>query len=262
MPTLAEFRNAIEAPVGVTPHPYGVDSVVAATTPGDSAWMIGVEWASDVCGGARYSDASVCDDATDNYTIDRWCKLMGFDPFTVYSWSETSTLSRRSITSESQALTRLRAGEQAAVERKLRAQLAAAVPSPTAVAVTGYAGLDKLRAGLAWVESKLRGQYPGNGVVHLDVFTASLLGDHLRPQGSRLFTTLGTPVVVEATTGDDGVAVPTTSVIYGTGPLVMFRGSEDVTSVLNRDVNDWLGQASRTYLIGWDCTAVGATVTL
>jgi hypothetical protein len=262
MPTLAEFRNAIQAPVGVTPHPYGVDSVVAATTPGDPHWMAGVEWTSNVCGGARYTTASVCDDATDNFTLDRWCKLMGFDPFTVYSWSETSTFSGRNEGGEAQAIDRLRAGEQAAVEMRLRELLAAAVPSPTAVAVSTYAGTEKLLGGLAFVESKLRGQYPGNGVIHLDVFGASLLSAYLRPQGNRLLTALGTPVAVEASAGDLAATVPTTSTIYGTGPLVLFRGTEDVTTVLNRDVNDWIGQASRTYIVGWDCVAVGATVTL
>ena len=81
-------------------------------------------------------------------------------------------------------------------------------------------------------------------------------------------SSLGTPVAVEAT-GDDGAAVPTTALIYGTGQLVLYKGpveTEQFVEVGVRaaalGVNDARVKAWRPWLVGWDCVAVAATVTL
>lgn len=99
------------------------------------------------------------------------------------------------------------------------------------------------------------------GLIHVDRMAGGLLGDYLAPVGGRLVTPLGTPVAVEAT-GDDGAAVPTSTTMYATGQMVVYNGPVETTQFDDlTGVNDVRVKALRPWLVGWDCTAIGTTVT-
>jgi len=222
--------------------------------------------------GVQREDLTFCPDPLPPAaTPDRWCQWQNVRGFDVFALSETSI--EHAISDdhlERQTRDRLLAGEQSVVEAQLRAELAAAVPAPQAVSITGYTGRDKLIAGVAYVEQRLIERYPSLGVLHVDRFAGALVGDYLRSYGGRLVSPLGTPVAVEAT-GDDTPAVPTTALIYGTGQMVLYKGPVETeqfvevgirAAALELGVNDARVKAWRPWLVGWDCVAVGATVTL
>lgn len=246
------------------PNPYGLLSVAPPVSVADPHWLQGVEFES-LCGGrgVRREAFAFCPDPQPAAaTPDRWCQWVSLSPFAVFALSDTSV--QHGIPDEQlerQTRARLLAGEASAVEQELRAQLALAVPAPQTVAITGYTGRDKLIAGVAYLEQRLNEVYPSLGVIHVDRMAGGLLGDYLSPVGGRLVTPLGTPVAVEAT-GDDGAAVPTVTTMYATGQMVVYNGPVETTQFDDlAGVNDVRVKALRPWLVGWDCTAIGATVT-
>lgn len=269
MPTAVEIREAIEVPVTATPYPYGLFSVLPGQNPIDQHWGFGVEWRSVNCGNTvRVQEDAVCATLDDTWSPDRWCTTATADPFVLYSFvergSDAYSGARQRVADD--ARSRFEAGEQAGVEIAVRRRLAAAVPSPTAVSITGYAGTQKVLAGLAWVEQALAEATGNRGVIYMTRFAATLLGDYLKTSGGTLTTPLGTPVaaILSGTTNppDGTFAVPTATTIYGTGPAFLYRGEVDEFPINQMSTNDWQHKYGRPYLFGWDCTAVAASVTL
>jgi len=155
--TMTSVRG-VEVPAPpVVPYQYGLFSIAAATMIADPHWRIGIEWDS-ICGGrgVQREDLTFCPDPLPPAaTPDRWCQwqnIRGFDVFAVSDGSIEHALPDEHL--ERQTRDRLLAGEQSVVKAQLRAELAAAVPAPQAVAITGYTG----RAGRSG-----RGARPGRG---------------------------------------------------------------------------------------------------
>ena len=258
MVAVADLREAVAAPVTL-PHRYGLFSVVSPTVDATRE-DVGITWNSDVCGGVAVSENTICDPTFTAYDETLWCKELTYAPFSVYVRSSKSTGKGGDIRAqrEREVRARLIVGEQSGVERKLRLMLAAADASPQAVSIAGYAGVEKIQAGVAYIEKQITDLYGALGVIHMDRFAAGLAD--LTVEGGHLRTRLGTPVAAEA----DAVAeaVPTTTLIYGTGPLVMYQGDVEVFTGFDPAVNSVISLAVRQYVIGWDCFAVGASVTL
>lgn len=261
-------RERIEAPVNVTPYPYGLFSVLPGGNPVDQHWAFGVQWQSDCGNTVRVLEDVVCGADDMVPAADSYCTIVTADPFELYAALDDSSqgTSNAQALVKAKAQARFNAGEQAGVEIAVRRRLAAAVPSPTAVSITGYVGTEKLLAGLAYVEALLAETLGNRGVIYMTRFAATLLGMHLVTSGGSLTTKLGTPVAaIQAGSVNPPAgtfAVPTTSIIYGTGPAFLYRGPTDDYPLDRRETNDFTHIVSRPYLFGWDCAAVGASVTL
>lgn len=254
MVTTAEVHTRVAAPP-VSPQAYGLFSVAAPISPSDTGWQVGVSWESWACldpnvttdtcigmpstlavGGIK--EFEVCPDT------------QKFKPFTVYvGIKRAGGTVEVAQESASQVLAN---GEEYAAEKILWAEmLADAGALPAAVAPV---------LALGKVEKALAVGFRGRGVIHLDALTATVLGDHLTRSGSQLTTLLGTPVVVGSGYDFDN-AHP--GAIFGTGSVAVRRSGVSLISAWDTKINDELGLAERTYIVGYDCFITGqqATVT-
>lgn len=253
------FDNGVRAEVAApTPVPYrfGIFSVATPLPEGDGRWEGGgMEWVSEACVTPAFTNNECVDPSAPELVAQGMCVIMSYDPFTVYAVNNDSAGKTRDLTEAANiARARLEASEQFGVEEKLWALL---TPT-TEVAATSPA------MGLALVEQMLTESYPSMGVVHMSRLTATLLGELgiVHAEGNRLVTTLGTPVVAGGGYGQVNGVEPTDAAIYGTGPLVLLRGTVDTVRGFNRDVNSHYTIAQRPYAVGWDCSVVGATFTV
>lgn len=256
MATALSTWHVVEAPA-VVPHPHGIFAVAEPRVMTEAHWRLGVQWQSHGCV-ATDSTTSPCfiEDEIAALTPDDGCSVSTFDPFTVYAYSNAAVIGRTLDQHRDDAITRLLAGEQFGVEAEFWAMMTSEV---TTVNLTGYTA----RYALGVVEQLLGETYGGTGVIHVNRATAIILDDAIGVSGGRMQTVLGTPVVVGA--GYDQLASPPdgTGLIYGTGPVVLYRGDVDTRqSAVDRSLNEVSIIAQRDYVLGWDCTIVGAQVTL
>jgi hypothetical protein len=252
----------VAAPVA-TPYRYGLfsvaepRSVVGADLAPDDHWRLGVEWVSEACSAVEVTTGPCINEEIPSLSFNRDCSLFQFDPFTVYAFNTDAGPGRTVAQHRANAIARLTNGEQRTVETVLWAQLATAVPAPTSLASF------PAHVALGWVEQALAESYGSQGVIHMNRQAALTLGLYLHPEGSVLRTVLGTPVVVGG--GYDPLVTPpaNTATLFGTGPLVMYRGEIDAgMDAYNRAINDVSIVAQRDYVLGWDCSAVGAEISL
>ncbi len=256
--TMVEMEQVF-APVPA-PQPvayrFGLFSVATPVPDAESTWEgFGMRWVSSACVLPEITyDPCVVDGVlplADNGPVA--CATSEFDTFTVYQRAIGSLRNRAD--DEARVRAQLLEVEQHAVENQLWADMG--------VAVTEVAVASSLLLGLAVVEQDLVDRYPATGVIHMSRFTATMLNEVLVREGNRLTTPLGTPVVAGGGYGPVSGAVPTTAAIYGTGPLVLRRGQAQADTIdPDREANSATAFAYRTYAVGWDCTAVGVTVTL
>lgn len=233
-------------------YPFGLFSVAPPSSEADSAWEgLGVQWQSMSCTVPKITYDRCIVDNVDDLTSSSYCAVPQFQPFAVYQ--QTAGALRNRDRDLAATRDRLLEVEQFGVERQLWTDLAAAV---TEVATTN------LTVGLALVEQMLVEAYPALGIIHMSRYTATRLSEELSVSGGRLTTKLGTPVAAGGGYGPVTGANPTTAAIYGTGPIVIRRGGLDSVSVPTNESNDATALAFRTYVVGWDCAAVGTTVTL
>jgi hypothetical protein len=264
---LAAERRWVEAPASV-PYRFGLFTALAPSAPpdGDDAhWRLGVQWQSQACGGARETSGPCVQDAQAAVGIVpdfHVCYVSGFDPFTVYAFNDDTVGAATSLQAHADnARERLAAGEQEAVESHLWGQMRAIESNP--VAGTGKS----MSYCVGWLEQRLAELYGNQGVIHMNRLAAHLLagpGGSLVREGNRLTTVLGTTVVAGGGYDETAGALPTSTILYGTGPLAMYRS--DVTNTppvtLDRARNDMSILAQRDYVIGWDCVLVGITAPL
>jgi len=252
-------------PPPVVEHPFGLFSVAPPRQPeGGDEWQLGVQWRnSPGCTDVHHTlDPCISGTTVVAKQPESCQELRAFKPFTVYTYLHRSGLSADVARAEADAA--FAAAEQRGVESFVwNNQL------PGLVTDHWTMGADAVGQALGLVELALAQHYNGTGVIHMDRGTATALGiHHLRVQGSTLVTTVGTPVVVGAGYGpavvlSGGPAAPPPSLtgsIFGTGALVIRRGTSEVLEGFDRAVNDALVIAERTYVVGWDCVAVRADI--
>lgn len=259
MATMTGLAHNVTAPA-VAPYRFGLFSVVPEAPPDDPhLGAIGLySWESDWCSEAVGVTGSPCvQDNPAAIAIDSTvCNVSQFVPFWVYAYSQSGAGAYLSDELQAQARDRLVNGSQFGVEQQMWAQLDAAV---TQVAVTGAV------AGLAYVEQRLAQDYKGLGVVHMGRYAGIVLGQMglLTPDGQVLRTKLGTPVVVGGGYQQVGGALPTTVDVFGSGPLVLVGGAPTIIpAVIDPLINNVHALAFKPYVVGWDCLAVGVTITL
>lgn len=263
MGTQLNTFHLVEAPATV-PYRFGLFSQVApraADVQGvsvDEHWRLGVRWMSQACALAKITTGPCIDDGVAPLTPDNYCSVSEFDPFTVYAFNDDAVPGFTMDEDVANAVARLTNGEQTAAEDHLWGLMSSAIGA-NVVDLTGH----DLWYGLGYVEQVLAETYGGQGVIHMSRLTATMLSDQLHMEGGRLFTVMGTPVVAGGGYDQVGVSAPSEGLIYGSGPLVLYRGDVDTRqAALNRTVNKASIVAQRDYVLGWDCVAVGAEVTL
>lgn len=259
MGNLLDAFHVVEAPPSV-PYRFGVFSVVTPRSAVEPHWRLGVEWQTQNCGSAKLTAGPCIVDDPDALIKDDLCTIIQYEPFTVYVFNDDSIPGQSLEQHRANTLLRLTNGEQNAVERELADRLFAEVPTPIDMTAFG----EHPAFVLGHVEQVLAAEYGGMGVIHISRRTAVLLGDAVfRMQGQTMTTILGTPVILNPAI-DPPTSPPNGDItIYGTGPVVMYRGDIDTNQfTLDRAENNVCYVAQRDYVIGWDCSAIGARTVL
>lgn len=253
MGNLLNTWHPVEAPA-VVPQPYGLFTVAEPRLSTDEHWRIGVTWQSQACGLTKVTTGP-CIDEVAALTPDDLCSVRQFEPFTVYTYNNDAVPGRTLDEHRADAVARLVGAEQRSVEEKVWAMMGAEVGVPI-----DLSGQD-IRFGLGYVEQILAQDFNGLGVIHMSHLVATLLWDALVVTGGRVSTVHGTPVAIGAGY-DTGINPLTTDgTIFGTGPMVMYRGDIDTREqAIARDTNNVSFIAQRDYVVGWDCGTVGVRV--
>lgn len=240
----------VEAPVAI-PLPFGLFSVAEPRLPADDHWRLGIQWQSQACSPAKLTTGDCISDEVTALDPDDHCQVMQYEPFTVYAYDDDAIPGHTLDEHRAIAIQRLNNGEQHAAETQMWTNLSATAPT----ALTGYTAGEVL----GFIEQSLADNYFGQGVIHMNRQTATFLWEYLDVSGGRLQTRLGTPVIAGG--GYGTMATPPTNefTIYGTGPVVLYRGDVDTREwAISRSDNRVSYIAQRDYAIGWDCYAVGA----
>lgn len=240
-------------PPPATAYRYGLFSVATPEPAADGSWEgMGVEWVSQACTTPRVTYDPCIVDVVPPLTADTFCQSVQTEPFTVYEMTDANLRNRAA--SEAAVRDRLNEVEQFAVEAALWTNLDAAVTEVTV-------NVGSLLEALAFVEQDLVERYPALGVIHMNRYAAILLGDSLVREGGKLTTMLGTPVIAGGGYGAIAGVAPANTTIYASGPVVLRRGAVQTTTVLDQDINRATAMAYRSFVVSWDCAAVGATAT-
>jgi hypothetical protein len=262
MGTLINTFHQVSAPPAV-PYRYGLFSVVEPRTAAiegievDEHWRLGVQWQSQSCGQIKSTTGPCIDPQVDPLTPDDLCSVLEYEPFTLYAFNNDDVIGHTLAEHEANAISRLTKGEQYGAERHVWDLMV------TAAGAAQDSTMYPIHIGLGFAEQFLAETYEAQGVLHMSRLTAMACAPHLKVEGGRMLTALGTPVVVgggyiQATSQPTDLGV-----IIATGPLVMYRGDIDTReNSLNRANNTMSIVAQRDYVIGWDCGALAVDVNL
>jgi hypothetical protein len=279
---LAGARFEVGAPA-FTPRPYGLLSVAQVIDEVDVHWENGILTQPEACEPAAMTVGpcpSPPADKVPTSTIPVRCA----DPFTVYADISCSPIGVGGNGLDGyrdRVVAALTNGEARRVENVFWTGGAGAVVSPHLAANTPITGSGCVLQTAATVigpvtgtgvspceavgllEGALGGCYGGLGVLHIPLWTLSMLVTNyaLFKDGPRFRTAAGTPVAVGAGypgTGADGSAPPAGSAwFYVTGAVQVRRSPIIVPATapesLNRAKNTMVMVAERTYEIDWDC---------
>ncbi len=260
---MATVAYSVVAAPTVTPYRFGLFSVAeirtAALAAGglDEHWRLGVTWETEACDQVGITVNPCVFEQPAPLESDRFCNIAEFKPFTLYAYSRGSVVGKTLEMQRADAVAKLQNGEQYGAESALWGLLNAATPVPeNLTALPGWLGL-------GWMEQALAERYGSQGVIHMNRSAATALGLYVKPDGAMMRTVLGTPVVVGG--GYDQLSDPAvdTAVIYGTGPVIMYRSEIDTQAdAVNTSINDVSIVAQRDYVVGWDCVTLAAEITL
>lgn len=255
--TVTDVIPAVEVTApAVTPAPFGLFSLGLQTPPADGRWQAGAWWQVLGCNtvGVTYGVCTV-DDVVPALSDNVNCDIAVAGAFTVYAKSGASMGGAPVEQKRAAARDALVGGEQHAVELMLWTLLAAATPVAADTAASH-------REGVARAEGLIRDSYGGTPVMHMSPFTATMVGfDALRVEGERLMSFLGSRVVAGSGYDEPSPGTGVASSIVATGGLVVMRGEiQRVGDVFNQATNKIDELVERTYVVGWDCTAVRVTI--
>ena len=258
-------RHLVPAPIAI-PRRFGLFSqaeirTAQVTEAGvDEHWRLGIQWQSQNCSTVKVTTNDCLTAGMSEYPPgeakdpDEYCEVREFAPFTVYAYNDDDIPGHTLAEHEQNAIARLVNDEQRAVEAEVWTNILAEAGAPVDLtAFTAKQGLGALEAG--WAD--LHGIQP---TVHLSVNAATVLGDCLYREGSRLFTYTGSPVVVGG-----GYFLPSAdaAIIAVTGPVVMYRSEINTqANAVAKATNQVSIIAERDYVVGWDCGSLAATISL
>jgi len=243
---MATPLHLVEAPASV-PYRFGLFSIATPratelTTAGaDPHWRNGITWVSQSCGAVGATQEFCIDEVDPALQPDERCDIREFEPFTVYAFNDDSIPGFSLDQHRAHTVERLLHAEQYGVEQVVWGRLDdESATCIDASASTAYVGL-------AVAEQELADLYRGAGVLHMSRGTATVLCDNLYMDGGIMRTKLGTPVAI-------GGGYDTPGLIYGTGPVVIYRGEVDTRQqAISKPNNKVSYIAQRDYVVGWDC---------
>lgn len=273
----------VDAPVGGS-LPYGILSVATEVTSAFGPWAeSGAAWDSPVCDPPMVVDG-ICDGRPAGATeveLPDWDDLWasagighgGSYPFTVMGYAQCNAVGLDYERAARRATEHVNLGLEAAIEKTIESGLTGNVKpyfgdaedvTPTPGTAVGLA------QGIALLEAKIA-SVPGvgQGVLHMNRFTASIAGDRLEPGDTVLTTRLGTPVVAgSGYTGTVEVDTVTPAAgefwIYATGtPRVWASGVEvleDAPASVGRTNNRRQVVATREAMVAWSCLTAAVLV--
>lgn len=247
-----------------TPAPYsfGLGSITPTAAPdgaGAERWLGGVWWQARGCNdvGLTHNRCTVDVDVP-ALTPNVECSIITAPSFTVYAYSDESVGGRPVAEKRARARDILTTGEQWKAESALWTQLLAATTSEAATAAT-------IGEAIAMAEGLIANVYGGTGTIHLSRYSATMAGlegGAFRVDGLKLRTLLGTQVVAGGgyDTAPDETGTELSVVV--TGDVKVIRGEVvDLTdSAYNERTNELSALVFRSYVIGWDCTALRVVV--
>jgi hypothetical protein len=274
-------------PIPRTPLPYGLLSVAQSPVDSDDhRWRGGIRFETDTCGPASITTDSCAATGTGNKTpTDTWITKMAM-PFTVYTLPVCATVGNYD-NYEARVVGALTAGEARAVEREFWTGEHGTLPhlaSSDGVTGTGFDStvIEQQAAtiitgapvsvtdGIALIEQALATCYGNEGVIHIPaaVLPHMMARGLARVDGARLRSPGGHLIAVGSgypgTAPDGSGPTASTVTIYGTGAVTLRRSSVEVTSTpaqaVDRQKNDMILVAERTYAIAWDCCLFAQSV--
>lgn len=275
MAVLANSRFYVDRPGALVPR-YGLFNV--ANGPLDlppHARSGGLEFQSAVCDLPTGYDISCPPSDTAKTFAAGGANLITADPFVVRSDLECAPVGLTDVQLRRWLLERLKAGEQATVERIFSQGLNGIEPSlsNSAAPATGLAASSSLVKAIGLLEDWLYQRYGLPGVLHIPAVAASSLvsGGALVKDGQLWKTAMGTLVSFGnyAGTGPAGeVPVAGHTYIYITGQVTVWRAPDSevfttpLPDALNRTSNQVYGQAEREYAVAYECFAASTDTTL
>lgn len=255
MGTQLDTWQLVEAPA-VVPLPYGIFSVAEPRLTTDPHWRLGVQWQSQACSPTKITTGPCIDDEVAALIPDDFCSVVQYEPFTVYAYNNDDIPGHTLAEHEANAVARLINGEQYGVESQFwGVTLGSVVPTDLSGAPAGVV--------LGYIEQLLANNYFGQGVIHMDRITATILWEYIDVSGGRLQTRLGTPIIAGGGYGSMADPPNDEFYIYGTGSVVIYRGDIDTRqNAVNKSTNQMSVIAQRDYVVGYDCGAVGVKFTV
>lgn len=258
------IRHLVPAPIAI-PRRFGLFSQAEIRTAQigangvDEHWRLGVQWQTQNCSTVKVTTSDCLTNGETTETgnekdPDAYCAVREFAPFTVFAFNDDDLPGHSLAEHEANAIARLVNDEQRAAEEHVWAEILAEAGAPVDLtAQTAKQGLGALEA--AWAD--LHGIQP---TVHLNVNAATVLGDCLYREGARYFTYAGSPVIIGGgyyqSTSDEAI-------IAITGPVVIYRSEINTqANAVARATNQVSIIAERDYVVGWDCDALAATISL
>jgi hypothetical protein len=284
---MASARMLVAPPTRV-PLPYGLLNAAQPQEEADAHWANGVRFQPVPCGPAGVT-LEPCPSVTggpDLAATALGLPTNGTSPFTVYAWIDCSTVGYIQD-AQRLATAALTSGEGRAVEREFwtgeygtTPHLAEDTPvtgsdgvvEQTAATIVTGAALDPVEA-LGALEDALGWCYGNEGVVHVTPATLTHLMNRgiVYRDGARLRTPNGHLIAAGSGypgTSPTGVAPAGGHAwMYATGAVTVRRSgivlpSPQQMQVVNRNKNDVIQVAYRTYVIGWECCHFAALVRL
>lgn len=271
MAVLANSRLYVERP-GALVNRYGLFQV--ANGPLDlpiHARSGGLEFQSAVCDlPTGYEIDCPASDTPKDFSAGG-ANVITADPFVVRSDLLCAPVGLTDLQLRQWLLERLRAGEQAAVERIFSEGTFGAAPSLQGA--TNIGASVSIAQAVGALESWLYARYGLPGVLHVPATAAAHMinGGGLYRDGQLWKTAMGTLISFGnyAGTGPAGeVPAAGHTYIYITGQVTVWRAPDSnvfttpLSQALNRTTNQVFGQAEREYAVAYECFAAATDATL
>lgn len=215
--------------------------------------QFGLSYLSWICTDGGFGAWAVCGTDVDGIDVDDEKEFAGPDvrtgyPFTVYAGVTCDLLGRPY---GAIARMRLELAEDVTVGKAFHDIAMANLPVAPAVSAAD------ITEAVAMAEGLVGSEFLGAAVIHMSRYLATLAfgAQVLFPDslGGPVRTGLGTPVAISAAWGDDGIAV--------SGPIHLWRGPIAVVDTDDRQANQAIAIAERSYVVATDCTPVLITIT-
>lgn len=233
------------------PFPFGIDSWVDWRNTSSSSemhWLHGVKYMQQSCEPlpARGLDVCAVIDDRDATNAGGYGEAT---PFAVYSFTECGAGGQTVEEREQDALARLLAREQTAVEKEFWTGAAGAVPSILGSAILNSEVPDPYLA-MRMAEDFISENYGSLGVIHMSRGMATQVPRDLVEREGRLYSKVGTPII--AGSGYPVDAIAATPAIFGFRSETTQYTASGAQVGFDRKQNVRYALAERDYLLGMD----------